>query len=128
MGAGADDAARQRAAMNAAIIRQAGRERNMIVEYLREKRRSVLWIAARQKLAPLIKSKVRIIDAAPLQCGDDAVEFLDSGNRPDAHSIQPAARDLIVAHEHGAITAAAQFLRQPFRVLRIAERAGLHEK
>src|SRR5271167_2691819 len=116
MGAGASDAAGQRAALNAAMMRQAKQERNMIVEYPWEKPLKCTLDRREAKAKPLIESKVRIIDAAPLQRGDDAVEFLDSGNRPDAHSKHPAARDLVVAHEHAAITAAAQFLRQPLRV------------
>ncbi len=58
----------------------------------------------------------------------DAVERLHVGNRTDAHTIQLAAGDDIVAHEDPAVGAAAQFCRQTLGIRRVRERARLHEQ
>src|SRR5258708_7648240 len=76
----------------------------------------------------LIEREMRVIDAGPLQRGDDAVELRDVGYGSDAYSVHSAARDLIVAHEDLAVAAAAQILRQAFGVRRVGKRAGLHEQ
>jgi hypothetical protein len=76
----------------------------------------------------LVEREMRIVDAGPLQRGDHAVELRDAGYGSDAYPVHSTARDLIVAHDDLAVAAAAQFLRQAFRVRRIGERAGLHEQ
>ena len=76
----------------------------------------------------LIEGEVGIIDTNPFQRGDHAVELSDIGHGSDAYPIHSAPGDLIVAHEYLAVTAAAQFLRQPFGIRGVGERAGLHEQ
>ena len=55
----------------------------------------------------LIESEMRIVDAGLFQRGDHAVELRDVRHRSDAYSIHSSARDLIVAYEDFAVTAAA---------------------
>ena len=55
----------------------------------------------------LIEREMSIVDAGPFQRGDHAVECRDVGHRSDADTVHSAAGELIVAHEHLAVAAAA---------------------
>ena len=75
----------------------------------------------------LVKSEMRIADARTLERGNHPVELCYVGHRSYAYAIHSAPRDLIIAHENLAQVAAAQFLRQTFRIRGVGERAGLYE-
>src|SRR5580692_11167117 len=75
-----------------------------------------------------IEREMRVSDAGTLERGDQAVELCDVAHRSDTHSIHPAARDLIIAHENLAVAAAAQFFRHALRIRRVGEGAGLDEQ
>src|SRR5882762_7190031 len=112
---------------NAMRKTQARRERSIVDEYLGRD----LWGSRLSHGAlpwTLVEREMCIVDAGPLQRGDHAVELRDAGHGPDAYPIHSAARDLIVAHGDLAIAAAAQFLRQAFRICGVGERAGLYEQ
>ena len=67
-----------------------------------------------------------VMDAVTFQRGDDAIVFSHVRHRSNAHAIHPAAGDLIVAHEHLAVGAALESVREPLRVGGVAECACLY--
>ena len=71
---------------------------------------------------------MRVADADALERRDDAIEFSHIRTRSDAHPVHPAPRNFIVAYEHFAIAAAAQFFHETLGVLRIAEGACLDKE
>jgi hypothetical protein len=79
------------------------------------------------EIIALVQCEMRIADALTLQRGDYPVELGYIGHRPNAHSEHAAARDDIIAHEDLAQAAAAQFLRQAFRIGGVGEGARLYE-
>src|ERR1700734_306033 len=132
---GAGVCARQGTVVNAASETQTAKKRNMVSTYLDKDAQVYRGLprdnrepAAARVFVRSVERKMRVADAGPLQRRDHAIELRDVGHGSDADAVHPASRDLIVAHKNLAQVAAAQSLRQSFRIGGIGECAGLHEQ
>src|SRR5262245_4110938 len=88
-------------------------------------RLAVAWQVTGHTWGRSLRRELRVGQAERAQTGQDAVELVDARNRSDAHTIQRASADLVLAHEALVDTLRAQALQQPRCILFRAEGAGL---